>query len=38
MQHNYFLGPILLDKNYILRAAPIKFPVFMHVVARFPAG
>jgi hypothetical protein len=37
MQHIYFLGPILMDKNIILRAAAFKCPAFMHVAARFPA-
>jgi hypothetical protein len=36
-QHVYFLGPVLLDTNNILRAAAFKCPAFMHVVARFPA-
>jgi hypothetical protein len=33
----YFLGPNLLDKNNILRAAAFKCPTFMHIIARFPA-
>jgi hypothetical protein len=37
MQHIYFLGPILLGKNNILRAAAFKCPAFMNLVARFPA-
>jgi hypothetical protein len=37
MQHISFLGPVLLDKNNILRAAVFKRPAFMHVVAMFPA-
>jgi hypothetical protein len=37
LQHIYFLGPVLLDKNNILRAAAFKFPAFLHLVARFPA-
>jgi hypothetical protein len=37
MQHFYFLGPVLLDKNNILRAAAFMRPAFMHIVARFPA-
>jgi hypothetical protein len=37
MQQVYFLGPILLVKNNILRAAAFKCPAFMHAVARFPA-
>jgi hypothetical protein len=36
MQHIYFIGTILLDKN-ILRAAAFKCPAFMNLVARFPA-
>lgn len=37
MQHIFF-GPILLDKNDILRAVSLKCPAFMHIGARFPAG
>jgi hypothetical protein len=37
MQHIYFLGPVLLYKNNVLRAASFKCPAFMHVVASFPA-
>jgi hypothetical protein len=37
MQHIYFLGPILLDKSNILRAAAFKCPAFMHIVESFPA-
>jgi hypothetical protein len=37
MQHIYFLSQILLDKNNILRAAAFKCPIFMLIVARFPA-
>jgi hypothetical protein len=36
LQHIYFLGPILVNKNNILGAAAFKCSVFMHVVARFP--
>jgi hypothetical protein len=38
MQRIFFLGPILLDKNDILRAVFLKFPAFMHIGAMFPAG
>jgi hypothetical protein len=37
MQHIYFLGQVLFDKNNILRAAAFKCPAFTQVVARFPA-
>jgi hypothetical protein len=37
IQHIYFLGPFLLNKNNILRPVAFKCPAFMHVVARFPA-
>jgi hypothetical protein len=36
MQHIYFLGPVLSDKN-ILRAAAFKCLEFMHTVVSFPA-
>jgi hypothetical protein len=38
MQRNFFLGPILMDKNDILRAVSLKCPACMHVGAMFPAG
>jgi hypothetical protein len=38
MQHFYFLGPVLLDKNIILLGAAVFMcPAFVHIVARFPA-
>jgi hypothetical protein len=37
MQKFFSLGPIVFDKNDILRAAGFKFPAFIHIGARFPA-
>jgi hypothetical protein len=37
MQHVYYLGPVLLNKNNILCAAGFKCPAFMNVDSRFPA-